>query len=91
MNENIVFLIILIIISPLFGYCAFLAWFKPGKFRVMGQKSLPFYGNSPLMKSWISSKAYIWMARFTALIVFMACGTLLFAMLTTIVISLLTN
>jgi hypothetical protein len=91
MNEIIVFLIILIIISPLFGYYAFLAWFRPEKFRAMGQKSLPLYGNSPLMKSWISSKAYMWMARFTALIVFMACGTLLFAMLTTIVISSLAN
>ena len=91
MNEFTGFLVVLIIFFFLFGYYAFLAWFRPGKFRTMGQKSLSLYGNSPLMKSWISSKAYIWMARFAMLLAFMACGFFLFAMLRTLMISLLTN
>jgi hypothetical protein len=91
MNEVTGFFIALVISFFLFGYYAFLAWFRPERFRAMGRKSLPLYGNSPLMKSWISSKVYIWMARLTMPLAFAACGFLLFAMLRTLIIRLLTN
>ena len=60
------------------GYYGYLAWVRPEKFRAMAEKSLPFYGNSSVMKEWISSSFYAWFARLGMVFVFVLCTGVFF-------------
>ncbi len=59
------------------GYNAYLAWFKPGDFAKMYEKS-PFVSDSLQMKEWINSDGHLWLARIGSLLFALICGVLFF-------------